>query len=104
MGEFGEFFTETVTIERATGRDGWGDTTYAAATSITARVERDRREILSDTAETVASQATLFTEDKVGEGDLVTITIDGVDRKYTIQTAMKHFDLEGVFSHYEAML
>lgn len=104
MGEFGEFFTETVTIERKDTRDNWGDTTYAAATTITARVERDRREVLTDTAETVASDATLFTEDQVDEGDLVTITIDGADRKYTVQASLKHYDLDGVFSHYEVML
>lgn len=104
MGEFGAFFTESVTLERATGLDAWGDTSYASSVTILARVERDRREVLSDDEQVTTSNALLFTESEVGAGDRVTVTIDGASRTYTVQASLKHYDLEGVESHYEVVL
>lgn len=104
MGEFAEFFTQTAAIERATGTSSWGDTTYAASVDIDARVEHDRREVLTAEGQEVVSETQLFTEAQVDEGDKVTITVDGAAKESTVVASLKHYDLEGVFSHYEVML
>lgn len=104
MGIFGEHFTETVTLERSNGTNSWGDTTYATGVSVNARIERDRRETLTDTGQEVVSETQLFTEAQVAQGDRVTIDIDGTSKTFTVLAALKHFDLDGVESHYEVML
>lgn len=105
MGIFtSELAIHTASLERKNGTDQWGDTTYDDAVTVACRIEHGRRQATTPDATEVVSTTQIFTEASTQEGDRWTITVDGNSKTKFALEAMKHYDLDGNFSHYEVIL
>lgn len=90
MSDFADLLTDTVTIEPATGRDGFGHPTYGAAVTVAARVVEKPR-IVRDptTGEEVVSTAQIRLGEPVAVGieDRITLSSGEVPRILYVRRA-----------------
>lgn len=95
-----EYQNQSVSWKTAASSDEYCQSSYVTATSIPARYEYSRKEVINREGQKVISEAVCFSETAIKTGDI--ITFDG--REWPVISVKNEVDLKGNVKFYEARL